>query len=122
MQDNTDEFLVGADLMVHPSIEEPFGIVLAEAMRASLPVVASRVGGIPEVVAENETALLVEPRDRSGLADAVNQMLGSIQMRDRFGLAGYERWQELFGVETMIDRVEHCFEQAIQPEPSHGKA
>lgn len=98
--------LLGADLMIHPSIEEPFGIVLLEAMRASLPIVASRVGGIPEVVAENETALLVPPADHASLAATVNLLLEDPDRLVRMGEAGRNRWREHFSYEVMLNTLE----------------
>ncbi len=98
--------LSGADLMIHPSIEEPFGIAILEGMRAGLPVVASEVGGIPEVVATGETAILVPPRDPSALAAGAINLFTSSEKRQRLGRAGLARWQEHFRLESMIDSIE----------------
>jgi len=103
---NHRKAVFGADLYVHPAVVEPFGIVLVEAMAASLPVIASRVGGIPEVVEENRTALLVEPGDIDQMARYIEKMYAEPQMRDSFGRAGYERYRKHFRMETMIDRIE----------------
>jgi len=104
--ENHQRAVFGADLYVHPALIEPFGIVLVEAMAASLPVVASRVGGIPEVVAENKTALLVDPAAPQQLTNAVDRFYNDASMREAYGRAGYERFVELFRMETMIDRIE----------------
>jgi starch synthase len=80
-----------------PSVYEPLGIVNLEAMACETAVVASRVGGIPEVVAEDETGLLVDydetdPRGlEQGLADAVNRLVADPGLAQRFGRAGRER-------------------------------
>lgn len=108
MLDDVDGDLVGADLMIHPSIEEPFGNALIEGMWAGLPIVASRVGGIPEVVVEDQTALLVEQRHSGQLAAATLQLLESPSKRESFGLAGQKWWRSEFQLEAMIDRVERC--------------
>ena len=65
------DWLERADVFVHSSRWEGFGIVLLEAMLAGLPVVATRVSAVPEVVADGETGLLVEPGDDTGLAEAL---------------------------------------------------
>ena len=63
------------DVLVVPSREEPFGTVLAEAMAVGTPVVATRVGGLPEVVEDGETGVLVEPGDPAALAAGVLEVL-----------------------------------------------
>ncbi|MEA2030185.1 MAG: glycosyltransferase family 4 protein [candidate division Zixibacteria bacterium] len=108
MMKEIDLELAGADMMIHPSVEEPFGIAILEGMRAGLPIVASRVGGIPEVVAENESAILVPPRDSVTLAASVIDMFDNEEYRTSMANAGRERWQHNFRVETMINRVEDC--------------
>jgi glycosyltransferase involved in cell wall biosynthesis len=104
--ENHQKAVFGADLYVHPAVIEPFGIVLVEAMAASLPVIASRVGGIPEVVAENETALLVDPAVPEQLTDAIERLYNTPALRESYGKAGYERFVRHFRIETMIERIE----------------
>jgi glycosyltransferase involved in cell wall biosynthesis len=113
MLDNIEQELAGSDLMIHPAIEEPFSHAILEASRAGLPIVASRIGGIPEAVEENKTAFLVEPRRPAELAEAVNRMLAEKDLRLRFGLAGQQRWRENFRVETMVDRTEAYFGELL---------
>ena len=76
------------DVLVVPSREEPFGTVLAEAMNAGTPVVATRVGGLAEVVEDGVTGRLVAPGDPAALASAVTEVLAR---RDEMGAAGRER-------------------------------
>ncbi|EQD38607.1 glycosyl transferase group 1 [mine drainage metagenome] len=83
-----------ADLFVLPSHMEPFGIVLLEAMAAGLPVVATSVGGIPEVVHSGLTGLLVPPRDPAALARALDTLVADPQLRSRFGDRGRARAEE----------------------------
>jgi glycosyltransferase involved in cell wall biosynthesis len=109
MLENLDLELAGADLMIHPSVKEPFGIAILEGMRAGLPVVAGRVGGIPEVVAEGETGLLAEPRNQDSLCNVVFEMLDSPEKRKSFGAAGQRRWRSNFRLETMLERIEDYF-------------
>jgi glycosyltransferase involved in cell wall biosynthesis len=73
-------FLERAKMFCLPSRDEPFGIALLEAGAYHLPVVASRVGGIPEFVLEGETGLLVEPDDSTGLASAINRIFSEPQL------------------------------------------
>ena len=74
--DRVPAVLASADVLVLPSAYEELGTVLIEAMHAGVPVVASRVGGIPDVVEDGATGLLVAPGDAAELADAVDRVLG----------------------------------------------
>lgn len=98
--------MAGADLMIHPATIEPFGIVLLEAMRVGLPIVASRVGGIPEVVADYETGILVPPEDPDALSGAVTILLDDPRRMTELGSAARERWRTEFDFEVMIERLE----------------
>jgi glycosyltransferase involved in cell wall biosynthesis len=90
------------DVLVAPSRQEPFGTVLAEAMAAGTPVVATRVGGLAEVVADGETGRLVTPGRPDELAAAVLEVLGR---RAQMGAAARVHAQR-FGADAYADRVE----------------
>lgn len=90
------------DVLVAPSRQEPFGTVLAEAMAAGTPVVATRVGGLAEVVADGETGRLVAPGRPDELAAAVLEVLGR---RVQMGAAARAHAQQ-FGADAYADRVE----------------
>lgn len=87
----TASLLAGCSLVVVPSRREPLGIVNLEAMAAGKPVVASAVGGIPEIVEDGETGLLVAPDDPDGLADALIAVLASPNRSIRLGALGAAR-------------------------------
>jgi glycosyltransferase involved in cell wall biosynthesis len=96
------------DVLVAPSRQEPFGTVLAEAMAAGTPVVATRVGGLAEVVADGVTGRLVTPGDPAELAAAVLEVLAD---RERMGAAARAHAQQ-FGADAYADRVERILLQA----------
>lgn len=76
-----------------------------EAMASGVPVVASAVGGIPELVVDEETGLLVEPGDPQALAAAIARLINDAELRQRFAAAGHARASRLFGLERW--RQEH---------------
>lgn len=78
-------------VVAHTAEAEPFGRVVAEAQVAGIPVAAFRDGGIPEVVADGETGLLVPAGDVAALGEAIDRLLGDPEMRGRMGAAGRER-------------------------------
>jgi glycosyltransferase involved in cell wall biosynthesis len=98
-----------ADVLVHPARWEGFGLALLEAMLASLPVVATRVSSIPEIVVDGETGLLVPPDDASALAAAVNRVLADPAV---YGERGRARAQAEFSVAEMTDRTLAIYESA----------
>jgi starch synthase len=99
------QLLTHATVFVCPSIYEPMGIVNLEAMACETAVVASRVGGIPEVVAEGETGFLVEPGNADELAVRVNELLAAPQLAARFGEAGRRRAVEHFSWRAIAERT-----------------
>jgi glycosyltransferase involved in cell wall biosynthesis len=99
-----------ADLLVHPVRWEGFGLALLEAMLASLPVVASKVSSIPEIVVDGETGLLVAPDDPEALAAAVNRVLAD---PSGYGERGRARARSDFSVAKMADRTLAVYETAL---------
>ena len=99
------DWLERADVFVHSSRWEGFGIVLLEAMLAGLPVVATRVSAVPEVVADGETGLLVEPGDDTGLAEALGALLSDRARAAALGKSGLERARTEFSVARMTERT-----------------
>ncbi len=108
-RDDVPELLPAFDLYVQPSLEEPLGLSILEAMAAGLPVVASRVGGIPEVVLPGETGILVPPSDAEALADAVAVLLDAPDLRAAMGQAGRARVLSDFSPDEQVDRIESVF-------------
>jgi glycosyltransferase involved in cell wall biosynthesis len=100
-----------ADLLVHPARWEGFGLALLEAMLASLPVVATRVSSIPEIVVDGDTGLLVPPDDPAALAAAINRVLDD---QGGYGERGRARAEAQFSVERMVDRTLAVYETALR--------
>lgn len=120
MRDDVAAILAGCDLMIHPSVEEPFGIAILEGMRAGLPVVASRVGGIPEVLGDSSGGVLVESRNPNAIATAVNDLF---DRRGEFGESGRVnrlRFESLFTADKMTDRLERYFDRIVNQAVARG--
>ncbi|RPJ78609.1 MAG: glycosyltransferase family 1 protein, partial [Acidobacteria bacterium] len=110
------------DLFVMSSVTEGLGTSLLDAMAAGRPVVATRAGGIPEVVDEGVTGLLVPPRDAGALADAILSLLRDDNLRRRMGDAGLARVRERFTVRRMVAETVAVYERLLAsgsglPEP-----
>jgi glycosyltransferase involved in cell wall biosynthesis len=99
------------DVLVQPSRADNFPLAVLEAMAAGLPVVGARVGGIPELVLDGETGVLVEPDDPAALAAALDSLAESPERREAFGRAGRERVAESFTVDAFIRRTIELYEE-----------
>jgi glycosyltransferase involved in cell wall biosynthesis len=96
---DVSRILAAADIFVLPSLYESFPISVLEAMAAGLPVVASDVGGIPELVVDNETGFVVPAGDPTALAGALSRLLADSELRRSFGAAARLRVETTFSIE-----------------------
>jgi glycosyltransferase involved in cell wall biosynthesis len=92
---------------------EGLGIALIEAMAACRPVVASRLGGIPEVVEDGRTGLLVDPGDAAALAAALQELAADAERRRRMGEEGRRRFERRFTVARMMTRIETLYAEGL---------
>jgi glycosyltransferase involved in cell wall biosynthesis len=111
--DRMPAFLWGLDLFANPSRAESFGVAALEAAASGLPVVASRVGGLPEVVADGETGLLVPPEDPDALADALLALIRSPARRQALGRAARERTVALYDWQACARAMERLYEETL---------
>jgi glycosyltransferase involved in cell wall biosynthesis len=100
------DLISAADVLVLPSLAEAFGLVAAEALYLGVPVVASRVGGIPEIVDDGVDGLLVPPGDANALSAALLRVLADESLCSRLRGAGREKVAARFSFETMVRRYE----------------
>jgi glycosyltransferase involved in cell wall biosynthesis len=107
-------FLSAADVYVLTSAWEGFPLAVLEAMRASLPVVAYRVGGVAEQVQDDVTGRIVEAGDTLGLAQAVRELVRRPELRRRFGIRGREVFEERFTLEQMVDGIEETYSAVLE--------
>jgi glycosyltransferase involved in cell wall biosynthesis len=112
-QEDVTPFLSALSLYVHPARMEGFGIAVVEALAAGKAVVASRVGGLPEVVEHGQTGLLVNPDDPNELSAAVLSLLGDDQRRTEMGERGARAVRERFDVVASVAAVERLYDHAL---------
>jgi len=117
LRDDVPELLNRADVVVHPAIYgEPFGLAIAEAMAAGRPVIASRVGGIPELIQHERTGLLVTPGDVEALARAIDTLNENPEYRLQLAAAARRALIEQFGVERCArEHLDWCEEIFRRP-------
>ena len=112
-RDQIAALCAAAQVLVVPSRWEGFGLVAVEAMRAGRAVIASRVGGLPEVVEHGVTGLLVEPGDASALAQALRGV--SDETLQAMGAAGRLRFERLFHVRRVGDELDALYQRLVAP-------
>jgi glycosyltransferase involved in cell wall biosynthesis len=107
--------LAAADLFVLPSRNEGFPISLLEALASGTPVIASRIGGIPELISDKHTGLLVPPDDAPALAAAISTLLADSTMSKLFVIAGRAAALELYRAEPMAAAVSAEYDTLLKP-------
>ena len=105
--------IVSMDCLVLSSLEEAFGRVLIEAMAASKPVVATKVGGVPEIVVDGSTGLLVPPADEESLARGIIYLLQNREVAKKMGQEGRARAEKLFSLEGHVAHIEALYNQLL---------
>ena len=110
-QEVMEELLPLADVFLLPSSTESFGLVALEALSAGVPVVAARVGGLPELVEHGVSGYLEDPADLDANVRAVLKLLGDEPLRRRMGRAGRKVAKERFHVDRVIDRYRKVYER-----------
>jgi glycosyltransferase involved in cell wall biosynthesis len=111
------EMLQGLDIFAMPSTYEGFGVAALEAESMEVPVVASNVHGIPDVVVDGETGVLVPPRDRQALAAALERLVSDGDLRHRLGRAGRAFVAEHYSWEENTAQMEALYEAALGEVP-----
>ena len=115
-REDLPDLLAASDLFVMPSRAEGLGIAALEAMTAGRAVVASRVGGLGELVVDGETGRLVPPEDPEALAGALGELCADSQLRERYGGAGPARVAEGFLPHHMVDAYEELYREVLAEE------
>jgi len=102
------------DIFVMPSISESFGVAAIEAGAMGIPVVASRIGGIPEAVEDGITGILVSPRDPEGLSKAILTLILNAQLREKMGHAARDYVIRQFNWEKSVEEMERIYKCLLE--------
>ena len=103
------------DVFALPSLEEGFGVAALEAMAVGLPVVASAVGGIPELIVDGRTGYLVPPGDARALAECLRRLLLNPAQQRTLGDAGLARARQHFSSEGMVETISKIYDSLLEP-------
>jgi glycosyltransferase involved in cell wall biosynthesis len=114
-QEDVAPFYAAFDALVLPSSNEGTPVSAIEALAAGRPVVATRVGGVPDVVQEGDDGFLVEPGATDDLADRLAQLARDPELRERMGRAGRERVLPRYAVERLVDDVDRLYRSLLRP-------
>jgi glycosyltransferase involved in cell wall biosynthesis len=110
---NVQRYYADSDVLVNSSHSEGSPYVLLEAMAAGLPIVATAVGGVPEMVENNETALLVPPSDPQAMADAIGRLLSDEKLAARVAKNASELVSSRFSPETYVQSLAEIYREVI---------
>jgi glycosyltransferase involved in cell wall biosynthesis len=120
-RDDIPVVLAGSDVMLLPSRHEPFGLAVVEAMVSNVAVIATKAGGVPEIITSGENGLLFAPGDVSSFARHIEQLIRDRQLRGRLAEAGYKTAQEKFLLSRMVDDTEDCYREIISSHHADGE-
>ncbi|MAS35990.1 MAG: hypothetical protein CL610_18425 [Anaerolineaceae bacterium] len=112
-RDDVPQLMNAFDVLLMPSLWEGFGLVILEAMSRQVPVIASAVSAIPEIVAHGETGLLVPPRDVDAMTAALIQLLGDAPLRRHMGMLAEDRLETRFTARRMVDETIRLYGKVI---------
>jgi D-inositol-3-phosphate glycosyltransferase len=105
--DDVSRLMAAFDILVLPSYAETYGLVVIEAMAMNRPVIATNAGGVPEIIVNGKTGLLVEPRDSDALGRAIHSLLGSAALRSRITRSARKETLRQFDFDLCVDRLLH---------------
>jgi glycosyltransferase involved in cell wall biosynthesis len=112
-KDNVQDYMQAFDVCVVPSLQEPLGLVAVEALAAGTPVVASRTGGLPEIVTHEATGLLVPRKNSDALSDAIVRLAGDPDLARQLAARGRAQVLQRFQPQELTRQVEAIYERVV---------
>jgi glycosyltransferase involved in cell wall biosynthesis len=108
------DIISACDVTAVPSLSEAFGRVIIEAMACGKPVVGSNVGGIPEIIEDGRTGILVQPKDEKALADALGSLISDRDLARSMGNSGKLRAERSFNIHGQVKEIEKVIDENIK--------
>jgi len=112
-RDDIPAILKNLDILVIPSEFEPFGNVVLEGMLAGTAVIASRVGGIKEIISEGIDGMFVEPKDPEGITQSIIKLINDVELRKRISSRSKHKVISYFNIQRVVDEIEDVYEKLI---------
>lgn len=119
MRKDVPRLLAASDIFVLPTLTEALPTVLAEAMAARLPLVASQVGGIPEMIVEGQNGFLIEPEDQESLARTCIRLLKDQEERAAMGAEGWRIVNQKFSIQRQVEQLKDLYLEQLK---AYGKS
>ena len=113
LRTNVQDFMTAFDTLVVPSLVEPLGLVAMESLAAGTPVIASDIGGLPEIVDHQQSGLLVPAKNPEALAEAIIEMAHDAKRRKAMGAYGQEKILKTFRPTELAGRVEEVYHEVL---------
>jgi glycosyltransferase involved in cell wall biosynthesis len=114
-QDNPELWLNAMDIFVLPSYgDEGVSQAVMQAMASNIPVITTAVGGMTDAVQDRQTGLLIETHSSDAIVTAINELIANPNLAQQLAQAGYNRAQQFFGIDTMLDKMELVFNSVLQ--------
>jgi glycosyltransferase involved in cell wall biosynthesis len=120
-QEEIARFYAAFDAMILPSINEGTPVSAIEALAAGRPVVATRVGGVPDVIRDGEDGFLVEPGAVEDLADRLGRLAADPELRERMGAAGRARVLPRYSVERLVDDMDRLYRSLLEADAARSR-
>jgi glycosyltransferase involved in cell wall biosynthesis len=114
LHDQIMKYFEEADIVINPSLSESFGMSLVEAMATETPVIASRIGGMQDVIEDGKTGVLIEPNNPATLAKAIIELLANPESRQFMGKTGRQRVMKLFCWDQVSSNLASKYQQIYQ--------
>jgi len=111
--DHVPAYLQASDIFVFPTLDEALGMSAVEAQACGLPAVASRTGGVPDIIEDGTTGVLTPPGDANALATGLRALASDVALRARYAVAARDRAKSRFALDVCVSRYAELFRSIV---------